>query len=127
MSLLAGPVFALAGVMGIAGALKLAQPQAASRALGAAGLPESLSAVRVLGVTEVLIGATAIAIGNAITATLMAVYYAGFAIFALVLLRRAGNETPCGCFGETAKPEPTTWMHVAMNVIAATLSAAAIA
>src|SRR5947208_149748 len=98
MSLLAGPVFAVAGVMGLAGALKLAQPRAAARALGAAGLPESVVAVRVLGLTELVIGATAIAFGTAVTASLMAIYYAGFALFALVLIRRADTTTPCGCF-----------------------------
>ena len=126
MSLLAGPVFAVAGVMGIAGALKLAQPRTAAKALAAAGLPESSVAVRVLGLTELMIGATAIAFGNVLTASLMAVYYAGFAVFALILIRRAGTTAPCGCFGETAKPEPTTWMHVAMNIVAAALCTAAI-
>jgi len=126
MSMLAGPIYALAGIIGIAGALKLTQPGPATRALRAAGLPGSLAAVRVLGMSEMVIGAIAISLGTTLTATSMAVYYAGFAVFALVLMRRGGNETPCGCFGEPAAPEPTTWVHVTMNLIATVLCLAAV-
>jgi hypothetical protein len=126
MSILAGPVFAIALVMGVAGVLKLARPRTAAQALGAAGLTDSPLAVRALAVTEIAVAAAALAFGTALTAAAMAVYYAGFAVFALVLLRRAGSAAPCGCFGETKADEPTTYIHVIMNVVAAVLALAAV-
>jgi hypothetical protein len=126
MSLLAGPVFAVALVMGVAGVLKLARPRTAAQAMGAAGLSDSLLAVRALAVTEIVVATAAIVFGTALTAAAMAIYYAGFALFAVVLLRKAGSAAPCGCFGETKADEPTTWVHVGMNVLAAGLSLAAV-
>jgi hypothetical protein len=126
MSILAGPVFAVALVMGVAGVLKLARPRTAARAMRAAGLPASPLAVRALAVTEIVVAAAALAFGTALTAAAMAVYYAGFAVFATVLIRRAGSTAPCGCFGEAKADEATTWVHVGMNVAAAILCLAAV-
>lgn len=125
MSVLAGLVFAVAGVMGVAGVLKLAHPSSAASAMKAAGLTGSPFAAQILAVIEIGVAASALAFGSSVTAALMALCYAGFAAFAGLLIRRAGAGAPCGCFGET-KPQPTTWIHVAMNLAAALLCAAAV-
>jgi hypothetical protein len=127
MSAVAGPVFAVAAVMGVAGVLKLAQPETAARAMKAAGLPDSPLAVRLLAVTEIVVAAAEIAFGNRLTAALVAVYYLAFAGFAALLLRRSGTAPDCGCFGTTEQPSPTTWLHVVMNLLAAGFAALAVA
>lgn len=126
MSVLAGPIFAVATVLGVAGVLKLARPEATVAALGTARLPGSALAVRALAVTEIAVAAAALAFGTALTAALLAIYYAGFAAFTWLLLHRAGTAASCGCFGETEAPTPTTWFHVAMNLVAAVLALSAV-
>lgn len=126
MSLLAGPVFAIAGVMGAAGVLKLARPDTTAKAMKAAGLSDSVLAVRVVALTEIVLAAAAIAFGTRVTATLLTIYFTLFALFSFVLLKRGGRGVPCGCFGETEKAAPTTPIHVVMNAVAALASTAAI-
>jgi hypothetical protein len=126
MSLLAGPVFAVAGVLAIAGVLKLAHPATTARALDAARLPGSTMAVRALALTEIVVGVAAIAFGTPVTAAALMVYFLAFAGFTALLIRRAGSKAPCGCFGETATAAPPTTIHVTLNLIAAALAAAAV-
>ena len=80
-TVLAGPVFAFAVLLGAAGALKLGRPEGAVRALRAAGLPGPPLAVRALGMAEVLLAAAVLAVGGRIAAALTAVAYLGFAAF----------------------------------------------
>ncbi len=127
MSPLAGPVFAVAGVMGVAGVLKLAHPAQTGRALGAAALPGTELTVRFVAITEIIVATSVIAFGNALTAALVSALYAAFALFSIRVMRRTDNTVGCGCFGETAGVEPIGWVHVAMNLAAASLCAAAVA
>lgn len=124
MSVLAGPVYAFAGVLGAAGVLKLGRPDGAVEALDAAGLPASVAAVRLLGGVEIVVAAAAVAFGGPASGTVLALFYLGFAAFAARLARR-GPSTSCGCFG--ARSVPATSAHVAVNALGAAVATASIA
>ncbi|MCU0269170.1 MAG: hypothetical protein MUF83_11060 [Acidimicrobiales bacterium] len=125
MSVLAGPVFALAGLLGAAGVLKLARPDGTRKALRAAGLPDPVAGVWVLALAEIVLAVAAVVYGNRLTSTLLTVAYLGFAVFAARLVQKAGAAASCGCFGiETA---PATSLHVGVNVVAAAVCGASVA
>jgi hypothetical protein len=124
MSVLAGPVYAFAGVLGVAGVVKLGRPDDAVRALDAAGLPGSVAAVRVLGGIEIVAAAAAVAFGGPLSGAILALFYLGFAAFAARLARR-GPSTSCGCFG--AQSVPVTSAHVAINALGTAVATASIA
>ena len=130
MSLLAGPVLALAGLLAFSGVQKVAWPDAAAEAMRAAGLPGSTGAAgqlsgRLLGLAEVGVAAAALVWGNAATAGAMAAVYAAFALFSWRLLVRSDATASCGCFGQAEAP--VTRLHVVLNAVAAITAAAAIA
>jgi len=119
---LAGPVFALAALLGFAGVQKLAWPSSTASALRSAGLPSSDLLGRLVGVTEIVIAAIALAYGNRLSAVLLAVTYAAFTAFSWRLVAGA-DAASCGCFGQTEAP--TTRLHVALNAIATAACVAA--
>jgi hypothetical protein len=122
MSALAGPVFAFAALLAFAGVQKLAWPGGTAAALRAGGLPSSDLAGRMLGLTEVVVAALALAFGNLLTAGMLVLLYGGFTIFSWRLVAGA-DAASCGCFGQTEAP--TTSLHVALNAIAALVCGAA--
>jgi len=129
MSLLAGPVLALAGLLAFSGVQKVAWPDAAAEAMRAAGIPGSggsagLLRGRLLGVVEVAAAAAALVWGNAATAAVLTIVYAAFALFSWRLLVRTGATASCGCFGQAEAP--VTRLHVVLNTVAALACAAAI-
>lgn len=124
MSVLAGPLFALAAVVAAAGVLKLARPASAVAALRTAGLPHDEVLVRLLGAAEIVLAAAVLALGGRLPALLLAAAYAGFAGFAAVLMVRSDRAASCGCFG-VASSAPTTPLHVGVNVVAALVGLAA--
>lgn len=123
-TVLAGPVFAFAVLLGAAGALKLGRPEGAVRALRAAGLPGPAMGVRLLGAVEVLLAAAVLAVGGRIAAGLMAVAYLGFAGFTARVVARSGATASCGCFG--VQEAPANRLHVALNLAAAAMVATAV-
>jgi hypothetical protein len=129
MSLLAGPVLALAALLAFSGVQKVAAPDAAAQAMRAAGLPGTSGSAgelggRLLGLTEVSVAVAALVWGNAATAAALAVVYAAFALFSWRLLARTGATASCGCFGPAEAP--VTRLHVALNAVAALAGAAAV-
>lgn len=124
MSPVAGPFFAAVLVLGAAGALKLARPDAARVALRAAGLPSSAAAVRVLGAGELAIAIWALGWGGRGAAAAVAAAYLGFAGFAEVVRRRSRGRAPCGCFGSSGAP--LTSLHVAVDAVVAAVALAAV-
>ena len=124
MSVFAGPLFALALLLGAAGVAKLAQPDAAVRAMATAGLPVPTPAVRVLGAGEVLIAALVLVYGGRLAGLAVAVAYAAFAAFSQVLLARSEATASCGCFGVDSSSPVSRW-HVGLNVVAAVVALAA--
>jgi hypothetical protein len=123
VSALAGPVFALAALLGFAGVQKLAWPSSTVAALRSAGLPSSELLGRLVGVTEIVVAAVAIAFGNRLSALLLAVTYAAFTAFSWRLATGA-DAASCGCFGATEAP--TTRLHVALNAIATAVGVTAV-
>ena len=124
MSALAGPMFALAALLGFAGVQKLASPSTTAAALRSAGLPSSDGLGRLLGGVEIAVAAAAIAYGTPVTAGLMMLLYGGFTVFSW-RLAAGGDAASCGCFGATEAP--TTAGHVALNAVATAVCAAAVA
>jgi hypothetical protein len=125
MSPVAGPFFAAVLVLGAAGALKVARPDAARVALRAAGLPSSAWAVRVLGVGELAIALWAVGWGGRGAAAAVAVAYLGFAGFAELVRRRSRGKASCGCFGSSGAP--LSRLHVVVDVVVAAVAVAAVA
>lgn len=125
MSPFAGPLFAAAALLGIAGAAKVATPDATRVALRSAALPSGRPIVRAMGAAELAIAATTLAIGGRVPAALTAAAYLGFAWFAHRLDRATRGIASCGCFGASSAPVGT--LHVGFNLVAATLIAGAVA
>jgi len=129
MSLLAGPVLALAGLLAFSGVQKVAWPEAAAEAMRAAGIPGTRGSGgqvrgRLLGLVEVAAAVAALVWGSAATAGALAVVFAGFALFSWRLLVRTDATASCGCFGQAEAP--VTRLHVVLNAVAALVCAAAI-
>jgi hypothetical protein len=125
MSPLAGPLYAAAALLAVAGAGKVARPDATRVALRQANLPNRRWMAQALGATEVAIGLGTIAIGGPIPAALTGASYAGFAWFAHRLDRATRGTAGCGCFG--ANSAPVGRLHVAVNVVIAAIAVAAAA
>jgi hypothetical protein len=130
MSLLAGPVLALAGLLAFSGVQKLAWPEAAAQAMRAAGFgpaagPGGEWAGRLLGLVELAVAAAALVWGDSTTAAAMALVYAGFALFSWRLYVRTGATASCGCFGSAEVP--VTRLHIILNAVAAAACVAAVA
>lgn len=121
MSPLAGIVFSGALLLLVAGAAKLVRPDATRVALRTAGLPSTRAVVRLLGAAEVGAAAVTFAVPGVLGASLVAVFYAGFAAFSALLLRRSRGRASCGCFG--GDDAPVTTVHVWLNVAVAAAAA----
>jgi hypothetical protein len=98
---LTGPLLIAAGLLVVSGLAKLMAPAAATRALAVAGLPGSPALVRMLSAVETALGVAALTSSETMTAAGLAVVYAGFAGFAMLLTRR---RAACGCFGDSEAP-----------------------
>ncbi len=121
----AGPILALAVLLAAAGVVKLGRPGSATNALRAAKLPAPELGVRMLGLFEVGVAIAVVTVGSALTALLVALLYAGFAIFMLRLVRIAGSKVSCGCFGEV--DAPASVVHVVVNAAAALIAMSGVA
>jgi hypothetical protein len=113
----AGAFLASDVVLVVAGAAKTVRPGDTAIALRAAGLPVGRLAVRVLAAAEVVLGAVAILVAGPVPGALVAVSYAGFAVFVALALLRHWPLASCGCLGR-ADSAPT-FGHVAVDVGAA--------
>ena len=95
---LAAPFAAVAGLLAVAGVLKLlapARPQAGAPAPGAA---LGATGARAAGLVELALGAVALAAPGRLVAALVAAAFAAFAAYSLRLVV-AGDPADCGCFG----------------------------
>jgi hypothetical protein len=117
------PAFDVAcALLVVAGALKLWAPASTRQSLALAGVRAAPSAVRLLGLAEVALGAAAAWRPGPATAGAVAVAYLGFTAFTVRLSRVAG-PADCGCFGGAeAAVGP---IHVGLNAVGCVLAAAA--
>ncbi len=113
------PLLVAAGVMVLAGALKLRSPAPAVRALSILGLRATPIFVRTLAAFEVTVGGWALVAGGRAAAAAIACVYAIFAVVALLLARR---QASCGCFGEDRTPASAL-----QSILSAAFAAVAIA
>jgi hypothetical protein len=112
--ILAGPFAAVAGLLAVAGALKLLAP--------AAGAPLGLAATRAAGALELALGVAALVHPQRLVTALVAVAFAGFAAYSLRLVT-AGAASDCGCFGvESSRPGIG---HVLLDLACTAIAAAA--
>jgi hypothetical protein len=119
---LAPPFFLAAGLLALAGLVKIATPDATAQAILDAGLPGSRSVARSVGVVEVATGiwaATAPATGGAIACGAL---YLGFACFLGYVLLAHPDAGSCGCAGPT--PVPPSRLHASLNVLAGLVAVA---
>jgi hypothetical protein len=120
------PAFAAVAILlVIAGASKIASPYMAQASLSTAGLPAPLIGVRVLALGEVAIGSAALIEPSTLTAALAALAYGVFCLFTLRLLRVADEGVDCGCFGGAGSE--VSGVHVTLNAAAFAVSVAAAA
>jgi hypothetical protein len=124
MSPFAGPLFAAAALIALAGIAKVARPDPARVALRTTGLPSTAIAVRALGVTEVAIAAVVLLYGHEMGGALVALAYFGFAGFASLLASKSRRAVPCGCFGSGSAP--VSYLHVGVNLVLAAVGIAAV-
>ena len=92
------PFAVAAVVLCVAAVAKLRAPEQAAAALAAIGLPVSVHLIRLFAVGEFVLGAWGAVAPSRPVAIVMALLYAGFAVFTVVLSRRGAS---CGCFGVT--------------------------
>jgi len=116
VTVLAGPFAIAAALLAIGGAMKAWRPQDTANALRGVGLPGSSLLVRVGGVVELIIGATALAAGSTVSAVLVALSYTVFLAFVVTALRRHVPVATCGCFGKV--DTPPSRVHVGVNLVA---------
>ncbi len=124
MSPVAGPFYAVAALLAVAGLAKLARPLATADALRRAGLPGSPLVGRLVGAVELAAATVAVLAGSAATAIAVAGCYLGFAAFTARLVA-GGQDEDCGCFG--AAPTPASRLHVVLNLGAAVVAGVAAA
>lgn len=111
VDVLTPPLLMAAALLVLAGAPKLVRPDTTAKALAGVGLPESSLAVRLLGLTEVAAGATAIALGGPLPALAVGLLYLGFTGFVAFAIARGGQS--CGCLG--SDETPPTVVHLVID------------
>src|SRR5262245_44762666 len=122
MQSLAGPFLIASVVLALAGVRKLADPAPTRGALRQMGLPWRGPVVPLLAVGEIFTGLYATIDGSRLAGLAVLGWYAGFAVFVGVALRRAVPLASCGCLG---KPDtPPTVAHLAVNVLYAAVAIA---
>ena len=122
MHALTAPVMAAAGLLALAGVLKLRRPSGTAQALRTQGLPSGPAVVRTIGAAEVAVAALAL-LGAPAGTALLALAYTGFTAFVVLALVRGRPLSSCGCFAEP--DTPPTAAHVGVTAVLAVAAAAA--
>lgn len=112
-----------AGLLVVAGAMKLARPLPTARAMYAAGLPGPVWAARAVGLVEVAVGVWFLAVPSVVAAIALGVIYLAFAGFVGYLVAAHPEASSCGCAG--AKDVPPSRLHAVLNIAAAAAALAA--
>ena len=120
--LLAGPFYAAALLLVLAGAQKAADPRPLVRAARSTGLAVPAPVVRAVAAGELLLGLAALA-GAPGAAVGVALSYAAFTGFVLLALARGGVLASCGCFGKADVPPTRTHAAVTGALSLAALAA----
>jgi hypothetical protein len=121
LSLLAPPFFAAAILVVLSGLAKLRRPGPAIRALRSLRLPFGPWTVRAIGGAELLIGLMCLVAPSRPSAVALAVLYAAFAGFLVLVIGARVPGASCGCLGD--HEAPPTFPHVLLNVVAVATAA----
>jgi hypothetical protein len=119
---LTAPALVSALLLVLAGAQKVLDPTMTVGALRALRLPSSPLLVRAGSAAELVLGASALAVGGAALWWLVAASYLAFAAFVVAALRQGTMIGSCGCFGREETPPHV--IHVALDLALAGLAAA---
>ena len=111
-----------AGLLLLAGVVKLRTPEPTARALRGVGLPGPHAAVRGLALVEIVVGA-AVVVDPALGAAPLAMLYTCFAAFLAYVLWKELPLSSCGCLGET-ESRPSR-VHLAVTLCATAAGTAA--
>lgn len=103
------------GLLGASGIMKLVDPEPTTGAMNVAHLPSSNMLSRLLGLVEIGVAMTALAIAGP-SVLLAAGLYAAFTIFTVVAIVSRIPLQSCGCFGK--EDTPPTAIHVTFNALA---------
>lgn len=96
-------------------------PHDVARALGQLGLPTRPFSGFIIGLVEVIVGASALFLEPALL--VQGILYLGFAVWIVLALRSEVPLASCGCLGRD--DTPPTWGHLVMNLVATIVSLAA--
>ncbi len=96
-----------------AAAAKVFRPGNTTNALRAGGIPLGKAAVRIGAIIEGAIGIGSL-VGGRLPIEMLAISYAGFALFVAWALFKGSPLSSCGCFGEADSPPSIT--HVVVNL-----------
>jgi hypothetical protein len=118
LDLLAPLFFAAAGLVIASGIEKLRRPGPAARALQAVRLPSGVWTARAIGIVEALVGLLSMFAPSRWSAGALAILYAAFAAFLLLLIRAKAPGATCGCLG--SQETPPSLLHLGLDVAAAT-------
>ncbi len=108
------PALVAAGLLALAGAMKLLDPTMTIGALRELGLPSSEPLVRLGALAELVLGVLAVVVGGTVVWTLVAASYIAFGMFVLAALRVDAPIGSCGCFGR-ADTAPH-WLHLVIDL-----------
>lgn len=120
--LLQGVVHAAAGLLVLAGAQKVLDPQPLVRATTSVGWRVPRQLVRAAAAAEVAVGLAALTVGSRWTSLAVAASYLLFTGFVVLALRREGVLASCGCFGKADTPPTVTHAVVTTGAALAALS-----
>ena len=96
------PLFGtVAGLLALAGLLKLRSGAHGSDAYPAPGAALGVRGARLIAVIELGLGSAALAIPGRALAALIAAAFAAFAAYTIRLLATSDGPADCGCFGES--------------------------
>lgn len=107
--------FLAAGLVVVSGTIKQLQPRATAQSMLDAGLPGSIPLVRSIGVIEIGVGISALAVPAGGGALALAALYASFSLFLAYVLREHPDAGSCGCAGPT--PVPPSRVHLALDIV----------
>jgi hypothetical protein len=96
------PLFGtVAGLLALAGFLKLRSPGLGNEAYPAPGAALGVRGTRLIAAGEIALGGVALAAPGRVVAALIAAAFAAFAAYTIRLLAAADGPADCGCFGES--------------------------
>lgn len=117
----AAAIYCLASALLVAaGVAKLTTPRSAAHVLHALRVPLPEVSARLLGVIEIVAGASALATARPLASLSVAILYTAFTSVLIAALLGKLSIQSCGCAGSV--DVPPTWLHAVLNITAVAAS-----